>query len=229
MRRFVWFASLLLLLPLAANAGIVEGFDNVANLGASGWSSVNNSSPTGTTGWFQGNPGVFTSQSGADDSYVAANFLNAAAGGNISNWGITPMFSLSTSNRIVFWTRTEAGSIWPDSLEVRLSTNGSSSNVGSTATSVGDFTTLLLAVNSAQSIGGYPEAWTQYVIDIGAYGPGTTGRLAFRYLVTNTNVNGDYIGIDTFSQTPTPEPMTLITLGTAVLGLAGRRFAQKRG
>ena len=37
--------------------------------------------------------------------------------------------------------------MFADRLELRLSTNGASTNVGTTTTSVGDFTTLLLTVN----------------------------------------------------------------------------------
>jgi len=210
MKKFVWFASLLLLLPIAASAGIVEGFDDVANLGASGWALINNSNPLGTTGWFQGNPAVFAAQAGADGAYVAANF------------------NMGSPFRVVFWTRTEAGSIFPDSLEVRLSTNGASTNVGSTDTSVGDFSILVLTINPTLAVGGYPEGWTRVEFDASGLGPSVSGRVGFRYLVTDTSVNGDYIGIDTFSQTPVPEPLTLMTLGTGLLGIAVRRIRKDR-
>ena len=62
-----------------------ENFDDISTLAASGWLFVNNSTPGGSTSWFQGNDGVFASQAGAADSYIAANYLNAGAGGNISN------------------------------------------------------------------------------------------------------------------------------------------------
>ena len=83
---------------VAANATPVfsESFDSVAGLGALGWLQTNNSSPAGETGWFQGNSGVFASQSGAADSYIAANFLNAGFGGNVDNWLITPLISFDT-------------------------------------------------------------------------------------------------------------------------------------
>jgi hypothetical protein len=228
MKRFMWFAVLLLILPLTMSAGIVEGFDDISTLVGNGWVMTNNSSPVGTTGWFQGNPAVFDAYSGATNSYIAANFNNAGFGGNISNWLMTPVFDLGVPNAIFFWTRTEAGSIFPDSLEVRLSTNGSSSNVGSTSTSVGDFTTLLLSINPTLAIGGYPEGWTKYEIDLSSFGSGISGRVGFRYLVTDTSVNGDYIGIDSFVQIPTPEPVTLITLGTGILGIAARRLRKNR-
>lgn len=228
MKRFMWFAFLLLILPLALSAGIVEGFDNIGTLAGNGWVMTNNSSPAGTTGWFQGNPAVFDAYSGAPDSYIAANFNNASFGGNISNWLMTPVFDLNNPNVITFWTRTEAGSVFPDSLEVRLSTNGASSNVGASSTSVGDFTNLLLSINPALSVGGYPEGWTRYELVLAAMGTGTSGRVGFRYLVPDTSVNGDYIGIDSFTQTPVPEPMTLVTLGSGILAIAARRFRRNR-
>lgn len=227
-KRFMWFAFLLLILPVAVSAGIVEDFNNIATLPGSGWVLTNNSSPLGTTNWFQGNPAVFTAQSGPDDSYIAANFNNAGFGGNISNWLLTPVLDLSVPNNITFWTRTEVGSIFPDSLEVRLSTSGSSSDVGATAASVGSFTSLLLAINPTMTVGGYPDGWTEFQINLAAMGTGSSGRMGFRYLVTDTSVNGDYIGIDSFVQVPTPEPMTLITLGSGILGIAARTFRKNR-
>ena len=59
---------------------------------------------------------------------------------------------------------------------------------------------------------------------------GTSGRLAFRYLITDTSVNGDYIGIDTLrvsssSTAPVPEPATLTLVG---LGIAVARCRLRR-
>jgi hypothetical protein len=93
-----------------------------------------------------------------------------------------------------------------------MSTNGSSTNVGSTATSVGDFTTLLLDINPTYTTSGYPNAWTQFLVTISGLGGPTSGRLGFRYFDENGGPSGarsDYIGIDTvqFSCTggiPTP-------------------------
>ena len=204
-----------------ASTILAENFDNIATLPGSGWVQTNNSQPVGTTGWFQGNPGIFPSQSGAADSYIAADFLNAdALGGNISNWLITPA-RLLDFDKISFYTRS-AGT-FPDRLEVRLSTNGASTNVGSTSSSVGDFTTLLLSVNPALIDSGYPTAWTQFTTTLGPMSP-TTGRLAFRYFVTDTTTNGDYIGIDTVSVESVPEPVTLVTLGAGLAAACLRRL-----
>ena len=81
-----------------------------------------------------------------------------------------------------------------------MSTNGTSSNVGSTATNVGDFTTLLLDINPTYTTTGYPNVWTNFVVTVSGLGGPITGRLAFRYFVENggpSGANSDYIGIDT--------------------------------
>ena len=133
---------------LARSQPLTENFDSVAGLGAAGWVMTNNSNPAGSTGWFQGNTAAFSSQSGAADSYVAANLNGTTFGGNVSNWLITPVLSsLSDGTVLTFYTRTETSAPAADRLEVRLSTNGSSTNVGATDASVGDFSTLLLTVN----------------------------------------------------------------------------------
>jgi hypothetical protein len=83
---------------------------------------------------------------------------------------------------------------------VRLSTNGSSTNVGSTSGDVGDFTTVLVSVNEDLDNGGYPEDWTEFTANINA--ASGTGRIAFRYFVSNGGsggTNSNVIGIDEFS------------------------------
>jgi hypothetical protein len=205
---------------------LTEGFDNIATLSGAGWVQTNNSSPAGTSGWFQGNPLVFSSQSGAPDSYIAANFLNAAPGGNISNWLLTPVLSLSNGQVVSFFARTEVGgAIFNDSLELRLSTNGASTDVGATDTSLGDFTTLLLTINPTLN-GSFPEGWTQFTVTLSGLSSGVTGRLAFRYNVTDTSFNGDYIGIDSVT-VPEPGPLSAMLLATGLMGIALFRYKQR--
>jgi hypothetical protein len=182
-----------------------EGFDDITTLPGLGWALVNNSSPVGTTTWFQASATApFPAYSGAPTSYIGANFNNTAGTGTISNWLLTPETALANGNTITFWTRVPAASSWPDRLEVRLSTNGASQNVGTTATSVGDFTTLMLSVNEGLTVGGYPEVWTQFTATISGLAAPTTGRIAFRYFVTGggpSGNNSNYIGIDSFEYT----------------------------
>jgi hypothetical protein len=226
MRTKMWGAAAALLLAGAgsAHASVIlsEGFESVV---PSGWVAVNNSTPGGATGWFQGNPGVFGAQGGADDSYAAANFLNAGEGGAISNWLIAPELAIENGTVLRFYTRSNGA--FADRLEVRFSA-GSGVDVGSSTASVGTFTTLLLTLNPALNPGGFPTDWTLYelTLNLGA----TSGRLAFRYSIDDTFVNGDYIGIDTVSvetAAAVPEPGTLgaLALGGLVLVSTLRRKA----
>lgn len=193
----------------------------ITTLTGSGWIQQNNSSPVGSDSWFQGNSSVFPAQSGAASSYIGANFNNTLGGGTISNWLITPLLNLQNGDTFSFFTRTVGSPVTPDRLEVRLSTNGGAS-AGSTETSVGDFSTLLLSINPTLTTTGYPNSWTQYNLTVSGLGAPASGRLAFRYFVTNggSGNNSDYIGIDTFSYTAVPTPALLpglIGIGIGVL------------
>lgn len=182
-----------------------EGFEDIATLPGSGWSLQNQSDPLGTSDWFQGNDAVFPAHEGPATSYIGANFNNTTgATGTISNWLLTPEVELNEGATISFWTRTGDGSSWPDRLEVRMSTSGASTDVGTGATDVGDFSELLLSINENLTVGGYPEAWTEYTIEVQGVPSGTTGRIGLRYFVTDAGpdgTNSNYIGIDTFSFT----------------------------
>lgn len=205
--------------PRAPLASFSEGFEDITLLPGMGWANQNNSSPVGLTGWFQGNDTVFPAQAGSTTSYLGANYNNTSGVGTISNWEMTPVVTLSAGDTVSFWTRTVTGSIYPDRLQLRMSLNGASTNVGTLATDVGDFTTLLLDINPTLVVGGYPETWTQYSVTLtSAQVPTPTlGRFAFRYFVTGGGPSGDnsnYIGIDTFDYTVvTPTAVTLSTLG----------------
>jgi hypothetical protein len=116
------------------------------------------------------------------------------------------MLNLNNGDVITFYTR-GTGSIYADNLQVRLSTNGSSTNVGASNISVGDFSNLLLEINPTLNAALYPAIWTQYTITISGLASPTTGRIAFRYFVPNggpTGTNSDLIGIDDFVYTPVP-------------------------
>lgn len=197
-----------------------ESFNNVATLPGAGWVQTNNSVPVGATGWFQGNPGVFTSNSGAPNAYIAANFLNTDPnGGDVSNWLITPILSLTSTTTLAFFTRSNGAA--PDRLEVRLNKTNTGSNVGATATSVGDFTSLLLSVNPGLTPAGYPTGWTLFNVNVGATSGNVSGRLAFRYFFNDVTTNGDYIGIDdvVVDNGVVPEPSAISLFGGGLLAL----------
>lgn len=210
MFRKILLSAVLIAASGAATAGPItfsEGFDDVTALAGAGWLMPNYSTPGGETGWFQGNAGVFTSDSGADDSYIAANFLGAPFGGNIDNWLITPLFAVADSSTISFATRTNGA--YPDNLEVLWSLGSSD---------IADFMSLGSLTGSS-----FPIDWAN--VNLVAYGLQQDIRLAFRYLITDTSVNGDYIGIDSFEVRAVPEPGTIALFGAALLMMA---FAMRR-
>ena len=186
-----------------ANAqAFTEGFDVVPVVG---WTTQNNSVPIGSVpGWFQGNTAVFPAQAGATNSYIGANFNNTTGTNTISNWLLTPNRTFNNGDTVSFYTRTTTANPFPDRLQVRFSGAGASTNVGAGPTGVGDFTTVLLDINSTYG-SDYPETWTQFTITLAGLAGPTSGRVAFRYFVEMggpTGDNSNFIGIDTFAYTP---------------------------
>src|SRR3989338_764019 len=227
-------AAVLALDPFAnVNAqAFTENFDNITLLAGNGWTLSNVSTPLGVTNWSQGpdvaGGGPFDAYNGAANAYISANFNNTTGGtGIISNWLVTPTRTLRNGDVITFYTRKAAPDSYADRLEVRLSTNGASSNVGSGA-ATGDFTTLLMSVNPSLVLGVYPTAWTLYTITISGLPAPTSGRIGFRYFVTGagpTGTNSDYIGIDNIVYTPYVCPtFTMTAAGPLVSGTAGTAY-----
>jgi hypothetical protein len=215
--------------PPPGICNVTEGFDDITTLVPGGWVMQNNSQPLGTTGWFQGSHFAFPAQSGPPDSFIAADSNNGTGVSTLSNWLLTPPVNLQNGAQLSFWTRTiPVGGIpphnKPNRLQVRMSTNGTSQDMGSTATSVGDFTALLLDINPSYAQFGYPTTWTNFTVTLSGFGGPVTGRLAFRYFVENggpSGSNSDYIGIDTVqyycSGTPPPTPTATATATGAPL------------
>jgi hypothetical protein len=207
-QRLALALSLMVFAGITANAqSFSEGFDVAVPL-PTGWVSSNQSTTIGTTGWFQGGT-TWAAQAGAATSWIGANFNNTTGSDDINNWLLTPSRTFKNGDVIKFWTRTATTSNFPDRLEVRLSLNGTSTNVGVGPAAVGDFTTVLLSINPTLTIGGYPNAWTEQTITLSGIPAPTAGRIAFRYWVTFAGPlgdNGNIIGIDTFSYTTTVTP-----------------------
>ena len=225
-----------LLTKLIFAQSYTQNFDDITTLAGDGWVIQNNSTPVGSLGWFQGTattatptPGPFNSYNGATNSYIAANFNSTGNTGTISNWLITPNRTLRNGDVFTFYTRKSSPDMYVDRLEVRLSTNGTSTNVGAGATAVGDFTTLLLSINPTLVANIYPQVWTQYTITVSGLPAPTSGRIAFRYFVTGAGAlgtNSDYIGIDNVVYTPYVCPaFTMTTEGALTGGVAGVAYS----
>lgn len=213
-----------------------ETFNDITTLAGNGWVMTNASVAVGSTNWFQGTSvaggGPFDAYNGAANAYIGANFNNTGSTGTISNWLMTPNRTFRNGDVITFYTRKPTiltgQTDYPDRLEVRLSTNGASTSVG-TGMAVGDYTTLLLSVNPSLVVGGYPQTWTQYTITISGLPAPTSGRIAFRYFVTSAGslgTNSDYIGIDQVDYTPYVCPTFTMTAGGALTGgVAGSAYS----
>lgn len=166
------------------------------------------------------------------DGFAVVSFNSTTASvGTISNWMFSPVLSLNNGDTFSFYTTTVPDSAFPDGLELRLGLNGASTDVGTTPTSVGDYSTLLLAINPGLTVGGYPETWTQFTATVSGLAGPTSGRFAFRYFVTNGGAGGDnsnIIAVDAVQYTAVavPEPSTFALLGgVAIVGLA---FSRRR-
>jgi len=204
--RIIALLSVVCLTTSLFGQSYAEGFEDLNSL--TDWLVRNNSvSPDANAGWGGGNVNAFTAQAGTPASYLSCNYQSTTSptGTTISNWLFTPTQTYNNGDVITFYTRVSGTSpVYPDRLEVRLSTAGNGINVGTTETSVGTYTTVLLTVNPNLSTTGYPSTWTLYSATISGLSGPTNGRVAFRYFVTNAGpggANSDYIGIDSYTYT----------------------------
>jgi hypothetical protein len=238
----VFAESAISVAPQAAGVlNLSEGFNSVSSLSASGWAFVNNSSPAplSTADWTQGITATsnYAAQSGPTDSFAQVDFASTSAdtGGMVSNWLITPELDFSVGGVFSFYARSFGGNSRSELIQVLQSVAGSSINVGTTATDVGDFTKLLGSAGSSTGVttdpGSLPtNSWGFYKFNIAP--SAGSGRLAFRYFATNGGVNGaqaQYATIDTvnYLATGAPEPTVSSLAGFATLGLASY-FKSKR-
>lgn len=222
MKKAVFAFAAITTVAGSALADFSEGFEGTSP----GWQLTNASNPVGTNtnGWNSiPNASIWAAHSGVGQAL--ANFNAGLEVATISAWLFSPVDTIQNGDVLKFWTRTATGSIYPDRMQVRLSTNGASTNIGGSEFSVGDFSTLLADINPTYAGGGYPEGWTQFSITISGLGGPVSGRFAFRYFVEDGGPfgsNSNIIGLDDVEFTSIPAPSALALVG--LLGLtAGRR------
>lgn len=188
-----------------------EEFDNVNDMGRTGWVLVNNSEPIGARGWGQGKYS-FGGKYGGDvigfPAFSANNLPTDFAGvdvtavnelGGISAWMITPVLEMKNGDKVIFATRSSGS--FPDRMQVRANFNDISVNTGAGVNGVGQFTTLLLDIDPTLSLV-YPATWTTYTLTLSGITGSKKGRIAFRYFIPsnagNSGANGDMVGVDSF-------------------------------
>jgi hypothetical protein len=229
-----------------------EGFDDVESLFSRAefaWTRKNNSTAPDSD-WAQGGIAFDAHQQGPDAvleegtrSYIAAGFdstKNTGEVDTISNWLISPTLFFVDGDIVTFRTRTVDTRLYADRLQVLFSNVGGT-NVGTSPTDVGDFTTVLEDINPTYLKTGYPNdpGWAEYTVTINLSGP-TNGAFAFRYFVENggpgSTTRSDYIGIDTVSTTAgppveipaVPEPATYLMMALGLGAIGVRRMRATR-
>ena len=184
-----------------------EAFEAVA-FPPAGWIVRNQSDAIGTNSncWTRTTTSPWVPAFG--NGQAAADFHCTSATNTISGWLITrQLTNLQNLNPVSFWTRTAAGRPeFPDRLQVRVCIDttpdscGAAGSTGATSADVGGFTLLQLDINPTLAGGVYPSNQTQFNFALsGLPGTPSTGRLAFRYFVTNggpTGANSNVITID---------------------------------
>ncbi len=220
--------------PFLPNAVITQGFDGTTlttsgcalnpGMVTQGWFAFNTSSPLGASCWnvLQNAPVPNPAPQGGD-GYIVSNFnvVAPSSTGNHSAWLVSPPLNFGTGATLEFWAR--AGGTYADQLEVRLSTapTAGTPDVGTSSTTFGTFTTLLLTVNSGltgtangtcptanftatgSTFPTFPTtAWCRFTVSGAALPTSGSGRIAFKSSAPNggpTGANGNIVRLDTFS------------------------------
>ena len=174
-----------------------EEFQDVSILEQAGWVIKDNSADF--TKWIQGGgKGTYYfpaySYTASEDEFISAHRPYTDTNYAISSWLITPVLSLKNGDKLSFYSRRDTGTLIQDRLQVRMN-ESRSEDVGDDPSSIGDFSTVLLDINSAQAANSYPVIWTKYQHTFSGITGKIDRRIAFRYFVPAT-ANSKGIGID---------------------------------
>ena len=207
MKKLLLSLSILAGLSTQAQNLFSENFDVFPTT----WTQLNLSNPAGTGVWGQATAAIapyFTGMgyNGGVTSFGFVNFNSTTGGtGTISNWLFTPVINVDNGDVISFYTikgLSGGTTVYADNMEARLSLQGDFTADPVGVSGLGDYTTLMVAINPALTTTGYPTTWTQYSYTVtGLSGP-TDVKVGFRYTVPNggpTGANSDQIGLDQFS------------------------------
>jgi hypothetical protein len=229
-------AGVLACLGRSTLAGVILSEDFSEGWPPSGWVVQNNSNPIGSDTWALGAQDTMLTSPTGNENFASVNYESAGypttsvPTATASNWLIAPAVTFDNGDVASFLTSSFNELDNSDRLQLRLNLANTGTNVGTTATSVGDFGTLLLDINPTYATGdlppAYPVTWTNFTATItGLSGP-TAGRLAFRYFVEDSGPlgsNGNEIGIDDVLAETAPEPGSAAMCAVALaLGLTRR-------
>jgi len=178
----------------------IEDFEDLSGL--SDWYFLNNSDSPNAN-WGNGNTNNFNAYNGTAFLGVGYESSNSLDPVTLSNWAVSPSRTFNNGDVITFYSRRiNFTPVFPDRLEVRMSSAGNSIYTGFSAEDTGDFNTLLLSINADLTSTGYPSEWTQYTVIISGLNGPVNGRIAFRYFVPDGGPGGsnsNYIGVDSFT------------------------------
>jgi hypothetical protein len=191
-----------------------EGFEDVAALPGQGWVFLNQSAPPGSTGWFRacrpcfrcGGPGRFLH---------CRQFQQRRIRRHGQQLAVDAAILLVNGESFSFSLRLLGEACW----------TGWKSTLAATAPAL-----MSAATTHCWPPTNRPRLRLAAAITAGSgLAAPASGRLAFRYVVDDTSLNGDYIGIDSVSVTAIPEPATVALVCLGAMALHAVRSAALAG